>query len=73
MQDTYTGGEYKSFEELKIYPLKTLALETKLQDESFTEYDPNQINIKLNQWKKGILSLNEEDSHKPGVVESFLI
>lgn len=41
MQDTYHGNEQKSFEELKIYPLKTLALETKLPDEEFYEYDPN--------------------------------
>ena len=44
----------KSFEELKIYPLKTLALETKLESEVFTDYDPNQINLKLNIWRKGI-------------------
>lgn len=41
MQDTYHGNEQKSFEELKIYPLKTLALETKLPEEEFYEYDPN--------------------------------
>lgn len=41
MQDTYTGGEHKSFEDLKIYPFKTLALEIKTQEESFTDYDPN--------------------------------
>ena len=32
MLDTYTGRENKSFDELKIYPLKTLALEVKTDE-----------------------------------------
>lgn len=54
MQDTYMGNEAKSFEELKIYPLKTLVLETKFAHEEFYEYDPNKINLKINVWRKGI-------------------
>lgn len=69
MQDTYHGNEQKSFEELKIYPLKTLALETKLPEEEFYEYDPNQINLKINIWRKGIQSLNEEEYLKPTVIK----
>lgn len=63
------GNEAKSFEELKIYPLKTLALETKFPHEDFYEYDPNQINLKINIWRKGIQSLNEEESLKPEIVK----
>lgn len=63
------GHESQSFEELKIYPLKTLALETKQPHEVFYEYDPNQINIKINAWRKGIQSLNEEESLRPEIVK----
>ena len=41
MLDTYTGREQETLEVLKIYPMKTLALEEKLTEEAFTEYDPN--------------------------------
>lgn len=60
MQDTYSGQELRTFDDLKIYPLKTLALETKLEHESFEDYDPNLINLKINVWGKGITTLNEE-------------
>lgn len=60
MQDTYTGNEDSSFEVLKIFPLKTLALETKTADEVFEEYDPNQIILKVNIWRRGITVLDED-------------
>jgi hypothetical protein len=41
LQGTYTGGENKVFEQLKIYPLKTLALEIKDPGTEFVDYDPN--------------------------------
>jgi len=50
----------KTFDELKIYPLKTLALEIKQEHENFEDYDPNLINLKINSWKTGITTLNEE-------------
>ena len=60
MQDTYTGNEHSSFEVLKIFPLKTLALETKAADKFFEEYDPNQIILKVNPWRWGITVLDED-------------
>jgi hypothetical protein len=64
MQDTYTDKETESFEVLKIFPLKTLALETKTSDQIFDEYDPNQIILKVNAWRRGITVL-DEDTLKP--------
>lgn len=69
MQETYTGIEDRCFEELKIYPLKTLALETKTDSEVFYDYDPNQINLKINNWRKGIQSLNEAEYLKPQIIK----
>lgn len=60
MQDTYTGREKETLEVLKIYPLKTLALEEKKDMEEFEEYDPNQIVVKVNKWREGITSLIDE-------------
>lgn len=39
--DTYTGRENETLEVLKIYPMKTLALEEKSDEDMFEEYDPN--------------------------------
>ena len=61
MQETYTGSENQTFEELKIFPLKTLALETKRSDEMFEEYDPNQIVLKINTWRRHLKILDEEN------------
>ena len=61
MQETYTGKENETFEELKIFPLKTLALETKITGEEFEEYDPNQIVLKVNSWKRYLKILDEEN------------
>ena len=47
-------------EVLKIYPLKTLALEEKSDMEEFEDYDPNQIIVKVNKWREGITSLIDE-------------
>ena len=41
MLDTYSGRENETLEVLKIYPMKTLALEEKLENETFEDYDPN--------------------------------
>jgi len=60
MLDTYTGREKESMRSLKIYPMKTLALEEKLPSEVFEEYDPNAMQIKVNFWRGGLEALNEE-------------
>lgn len=60
MLDTYTGKEDETLEVLKIYPMKTLALEEKTDDQTFEEYDPNQIIIKVNPWLPNLTSLGEE-------------
>lgn len=49
MMDIYTKKE-ETLEILKIYPMKTLALETKLENKSFMDYDPNQMMLKINVW-----------------------
>ena len=54
MMDTYSGREAESLEVLKIYPMKTLALESKLCGNAFSEYDPTQMVVKINVWRKGI-------------------
>ena len=41
MLDTYKGREDDTLEVLKIYPMKTLALEEKGDQEEFEDYDPN--------------------------------
>ena len=60
MLDTYTGRENESLQQLRIYPMRTLALEEKLADEEFEEYDPNTIQIKINFWRPGLEALTEE-------------
>lgn len=64
MQETYTGKEDGTFEALHIFPLKTLALETKKPEEDFEENDPNQITLKIIMWRKGITIL-DDDNLKP--------
>ena len=60
MLDTYTGRENETLQQLKIYPMKTLAFEEKLPDEVFEEYDANAMLIKVNFWRSGLEALNEE-------------
>jgi len=55
MLDTYEGREDLSLELLKIYPMKTLALEEKKSSEDAWEaYDPTQMQIRLSCWRPGI-------------------
>jgi hypothetical protein len=61
MLDTYTSRENETFEVLKIYPMKTLALEEKDDEDMFEEYDPNAIVVKINTWRGGLNSLTEEE------------
>ena len=60
MLDTYEEKESDTLEVLKIYPLKTLALEEKTDSEEFEKYDPNLIVVKINLWREGLTSLIEE-------------
>ena len=60
MLDTYTGKENENMKELKIYPMKTLALEEKLDGEIFEEYDPEAMIIKVNFWRPGLEALTKE-------------
>jgi hypothetical protein len=50
--------------------MKTLAFEEKLPTDTFEEYDPNQMVIKINWWRIGIVSL-AEDVLKPRYVKVF--
>ena len=44
MMDTYEGREDLTLEQLKIYPMKTLALEERATKEStFEPYDPTKM------------------------------
>ena len=48
MLDTYQGREDLTLEQLKIYPMKTLALERReTQDQPWEAYDPNLMEIRL--------------------------
>ena len=60
MMETYTGREQETLEVLKIYPMKTLALEEKLPDVQFEEYDPDSMIVKVNVWRPGFTSLVED-------------
>ena len=40
--------------------MKTLALEEKLPDETFEEYDPDSMLIKVNFWRAGLEALTDE-------------
>ena len=60
MLDTYTGREEETLQQLRIYPMKTLALEEKLPDETFEEYDPDSMLIKVNFWRAGLEALTDE-------------
>ena len=62
MLDTYTNREDETLESLKIYPMKTLALEEKDDEEMFEEYDPNQIIVKINKWNRQLISQAEVTS-----------
>ena len=64
MLDTYTGRENETLEVLKIYPMKTLAFEEKADSDTFEEYDPDNMIIKVNVWREGLTSLSE-DALKP--------
>jgi len=60
MLDTFTDREKQTLRALKIYPMRTLALEEKLSDEIFEDYDPDSMQIKVNFWRDGLESLTEE-------------
>ena len=48
MLDTYQGREDLTLEQLKIYPMKTLALEKReTEDQPWEAYDPNLMEIRL--------------------------
>lgn len=59
MLDTYTGRENETLEVLKIYPMKSLALEEKEDDDMFEEYDANQITVKIIKWQNGLSQQGE--------------
>ena len=40
--------------------MKTLALEEKTPDETFEEYDPDSMLIKVNFWRSGLEALTDE-------------
>ena len=60
MTDTYTGGEQETLEALKIYPMRTYALEEKGDEEMFEEYDPSMMEIKINIWRPHLTDILEE-------------
>ncbi len=64
MQETYTSKDKSTLEDLRIYPQKTLVLEIKKDGEVFEEFDPTQIQVKINVWRPGIIVL-EEAALKP--------
>lgn len=79
MLDTYTGRDNDSLEVLKIYPMKTLAFEEKLPHETFDDYDPSQMVVKVNLWRADIQSLSEDvlkprqlKVHKDTVMKDFV-
>lgn len=52
MLDTYEGREDLTLEQLKIYPMKTLALEHRQStDLSWEIYDPTKMTIKIVTWR----------------------
>ena len=59
MQETYTGKELVCLEELRIYPQKALALESKTDSQVFEEYDPANVQIKIILWKPQIVAIDE--------------
>ena len=55
LMDTYEGKGDKTMDDLKIYPMKTLAFEEKPTPEAvFLPYDPNKMEIKINLWSPDI-------------------
>jgi len=60
MLDTYTGREGESLEALKIYPMRTLALEEKGDEDMFEEYNPDEMEVKINKWRRGLVTISEE-------------
>lgn len=59
MQETYTGKEKMTLEEIRIYPQKTLVLEMKKDSDTFEEYDPLNMQIKINVWRKNMVAFDE--------------
>jgi hypothetical protein len=56
MLDTYEDREDMTLEQLKIYPMKTLALEQRLSiDQQWEKYDPNLMEIRVTFWTPKIL------------------
>lgn len=58
--ETYSNRAKETLEVLKIYPMKTLMLEEKEDDQVFEEYDPNKMIVKVNFWRAGLQSLAED-------------
>jgi hypothetical protein len=51
--DTYEGREDLTLEQLKIYPMKTMAFEQKESiDTPWKVYDPNLMQIRIILWEK---------------------
>lgn len=56
MLDTYQDREDLTLEQLKIYPMKTLALESRKSPNVHWEpYDPNLMEIRLTPWQPDII------------------
>ena len=60
MQETYDTMMDSTLETLHIYAFKTLALETKATTSEFDAYDPNKMSLKVNVWKEGLCTVDEE-------------
>jgi ubiquitin carboxyl-terminal hydrolase 47 len=66
LQDIY--DEQKTIDELNFFNYKILALETKLDDEEWSDYDPNDMIIRVNLWNDSLLlsnSILEEKTDNP--------
>lgn len=65
MLDTYEDREDLTLEQLKIYPMKTLALEhRKNVEQPWEVYDPTKMTIKIVTWRKEIVATNDESMQK---------
>lgn len=61
MLDTYEEREDLTLEQLKIYPMKTLALEKRQDSASpWKAYDPSMMVLKLVFWKPNLVSTVDE-------------
>ena len=61
--ETYQGKEDLTLEQLKIYPMKTLALEEKWsQSAPWTDYDPSQMQVSIQLWNPKIVNSMDESN-----------